>query len=243
MTQIHDVRESLAPTGRLRAAINRGNAVLVQSNPATGEPTGVTVDLARALGKRLSVPVDLVIFDAAGKVFEALKRAEWDVAFLAVDPVRAAEISFTAPYVIIEGNYAVRTDSPLQTSADVDRAGNRIAVAAGSAYDLHLTRAIKAATLVRAPGGDESMKQYESDHLEVAGGVRKALESYIAAHSGMRILEPPFMEIRQAMGTPRGREAGAVYLTGFIEEMKASGFIANSLKRAGQGDATIAPPA
>ncbi|MBS0246229.1 MAG: transporter substrate-binding domain-containing protein [Proteobacteria bacterium] len=238
-----EIVKSLAPRGRLRAAINRGNAVLVQSNPATGTLTGVTIDLARALGERLSVPVDHVVFDAAGKVFEALKRHEWDVAFLAVDLVRAAEIAFTAPYVIIEGNYMVRTDSLLKTGDEVDRAGNRIAVATGSAYELFLTRSIKAATLVRSPHGAGSMATFERDRLEVAAGVRQALQNYMASHTGLRILEPPFMAIHQAMGTPGDRRAGVEYLRSFVEEMKASGFIAESLKRAGQGDAAIAPPA
>lgn len=238
-----EVVQSLAPTGRLRAAINRGNAVLVQTDATSGKPTGITIDLARALGESLSVPVDHVVFDAAGKVFEALKRQEWDVAFLAVDPVRATEIAFTAPYLIIEGNYLVRSDSPLKTPDEVDRAGNRIAVAAGSAYELFLTRAIKAATLVRSPDGRESMARFEQDSLEVTGGVRQALQNYMAARPGLRILEPPFMAIHQAMGTPADRTAGAAYLKSFIEEMKASGFIADSLRRAGQGDVTIAPPA
>jgi len=235
--------KSLAPTGRLRAAINRGNAVLVQADPATGAPTGIAVDLAHALGERLSVPVDHVIFDAAGKVFEALERQAWDVAFLAVDPVRAAEIAFTAPYVIIEGSYMVRNDSPLQSSADVDRAGNRIAVAAGSAYELHLSRAIKAASLVRLPNGNQAMAAFERQKLEVIGGVRQALQNHMASNPGLRILEPPFMTIHQAMGTPRDRTAGAEYLKAFIEEMKASDFVSDSLKRAGQADATVAPAA
>jgi polar amino acid transport system substrate-binding protein len=235
--------KSLAPTGRLRAAINRGNAVLVQSDPATGAPTGIAVDLARALGKRLSVPVEHVIFDAAGKVFEALRRQAWDVAYLAVDPLRAAEIAFTAPYVIIEGSYMVRADSPLRAADDVDRAGNRIAVAAGSAYELHLSRTIKSASLVRLPNGNEAMAAFERDKLEVAGGVRQALQNHMASDPGLRILEPPFMTIHQAMGTPRDRTAGAAYLKAFIEEMKASGFVAESLRRAGQADAAIAPPA
>ena len=101
-----DIRKGFAPTGTLRAAINQGNSVLAQKGP-NGEALGVTADLARELAKRLGLPLELVIFDAAGKVFEALKRGAWDIAFLAVEPVRAAEIDFTAPYVLIEGTYMV----------------------------------------------------------------------------------------------------------------------------------------
>ena len=138
------VRSELAPSGKLRAAINFGNPVLAQKDPATGEPSGVSVDLARELGRRLGVPVELVTFDAAGKVFDALKTGAWDVAFLAIDPARASEIAFTAPYVVIEGTYLVPADSPLRTIGDVDREGVRVAVGNKSAYDLYLTRTLKA---------------------------------------------------------------------------------------------------
>ena len=139
----------LAPKGRLRAAINFGNSVLAQQDPAGGEPRGVSAELARELARRLGVGIGYVTFDAAGKVFEALKAGLWDIAFLAIDPVRSAGIAFTAPYVVIEGTYVVPKDSPLRTIEDVDRDGVRVAVAQGSAYDLYLTRALRRAELVR----------------------------------------------------------------------------------------------
>jgi polar amino acid transport system substrate-binding protein len=239
-----DVVKDLAPTGKLRAAINLGNMVLAQKDAASGELGGVTVDLARELGRRLTVPVELVPFDAAGKVFDALKSGAWDVAFLAIEPVRAAEISFTAPYVIIEGVYMVPADSPLQAVADVDREGVRIAVNKGSAYDLYLTRTLKHATLVRGESGTDLLL---NDKLEAAAGVKQPLVEFAKTNSKVRIMPGRFMEIRQAMGTPRvrlaGRDAAPRYLHAFVEEMKASGFVAKALERSHQPDAAVAPPA
>jgi len=148
-----EILKDLTPGGKLRAAINLGNSVLAQTDVASGQPKGITPDLARELGHRLGVPVEFVIFDAAGKVFEAARSGVWDIAFVAIDPVRAAEIEFTAPYVLIEGTYMVPADSPLKTISDVDRPGVRVAVGLGSAYDLYLTRTIKYATIVRATAG------------------------------------------------------------------------------------------
>jgi polar amino acid transport system substrate-binding protein len=239
-----DVVKDLAPTGKLRAAINLGNMVLAQKNAASGELGGVTVDLARELGRRLAVPVELVPFDAAGKVFEALKSGAWDIAFLAIEPVRAAEISFTAPYVIIEGVYMVPADSPLRAVADVDREGVRIAVNKGSAYDLYLTRTLKHATLVRGESGTDLLL---NDKLEAAAGVKQPLVEFAKTNPKVRIMPGRFMEIRQAMGTPRirlaGRDAVPRYLHAFVEEMKASGFVAKALARSHQPDAAVAPPA
>jgi len=236
-------RSELAPTGTLRAAINFGNPVLAQKDPATGEARGVSVDLARELGRRLGVPVVLVTFDAAGKVFAALKSGAWDVAFLAIDPARATEIAFTAPYVVIEGTYLVPADSPLRTIADVDRDGVRVAVGNKSAYDLYLTRTLKRAQLVRVPTSPEAIDVFLKDKLEVAAGVKQPLVQFAKTHPNVRVMDGRFMAIEQAMGTPKGREAGARYLREFIEEMKASGFVARGLERSGQGDATVAPKA
>ena len=163
------VLKELSPTGKLRAAINLGNSVLAQKDEATGKPKGVTPDLANELGKRLGVPVELIPFEAAGKVFEAIKAGAVDIAFVANEPVRAAEIEFTAPYVIIYGNYMVPKDSSLKTVADVDKPGIRMAVGVSSAYDLYLTRTIKNATIVRAStgGGRAMIDLFVKDKLEV----------------------------------------------------------------------------
>jgi len=233
----------LAPTGKLRAAINFGNPVLAQKDPVSGEPRGVSVDLARELGRRLNVPVVFIAFDAAGKVFDALKAGAWDIAFLAIDPARAAEITFTAPYVVIEGTYLVPVDSPLRTIEDVDRDGVRIAVGNKSAYDLYLTRTLKHAQLVRVSTSPQAIDVFLKDKLEAAAGVKQPLLQFARIHPNVRLMNGRFMAIEQAMGTPLGREEGARYLRQFIEELKASGFVSRALERSGQGDATVAPRA
>lgn len=233
----------LAPSGRLRAAINLGNVVLAQANPAGGAPRGVSSELARELARRLGVPIDYVFFDAAGKVFDALAAAAWDIAFLAVDPVRAAAIAFTAPYVVIEGIYVVPADLPLRGVEDVDRDGVRVAVARGSAYDLHLTRALKRASLVREQSGPQALDMFVRDRLEAAAGVRQPVAAFAQTRPHLRVIPERFMAIEQAMGTPRGREAGVQFLRGFVEEMKASGFVARALAASGQAEAAVAPPA
>ncbi len=126
-----EVVKELAPDGKLRAAINFGNPVLAQKDLTNGEPRGISVDLSRELVRRLGVRVEFVLFDAAGKV--AARTGVWDISFLAVDPGRANDIAFTAPYVVIEGTYLVPADSPLRTIEDVDREGVRIAVGNKSA--------------------------------------------------------------------------------------------------------------
>ena len=231
----------LAPTGRLSAAINFGNPILATKDAATGETRGVSVDLARELGRRLNVPVELVTFASAGQVMEAFKTGTIDVGFVAIDPERAGDVSYTAPYVIIEGAYLVRVDSPVRSNAEVDRAGTRVAVGARSAYDLYLSREIKNATLVRAPTSPEVVDFFIANKLDVAAGVKQQLEADAKRVPELRLLDGRFMVINQAMAMPRGRTAGLDYLTAFVATIKTSGFVGESLKRHGIEGAAVAP--
>jgi polar amino acid transport system substrate-binding protein len=233
----------LAPGGKLRAAINFGNPILAAKDPATGAPRGVSVDLSRELSKRLGVALDLVTYDAAGKVVEAARSGAWDIAFVAIDPARGQDMLQTAPYVIIEGAYLVAQDSPLQRNEDVDRDGIRVAVGKGSAYDLFLTRQLKNARIVHAPTSPQVVDLFVAQKLDAAAGVKQQLEADAKRVGGLRLLPGRFMVINQAMATPRGRDAGARYLNRFVEEMKASGFVASALVRHGIEGAAVAPPA
>ena len=233
----------LAPAGKLRAAINFGNPLLAVKDPVTGEPRGVSVDLSRELGRRLRVPVELVTYESAGNVVAGQKAGSWDIAFLAVDPARASDLRFTAPYVVIEGAYLVPEKSAIRSNAEVDRPRVRVVVGAGSAYDLYLSRELRQATIVRAPTSPAVTDMLIAQNLDVAAGVKQQLEADARRVSGVRLLDGRFMVINQAMAVSRGRDAGAKYLDAFVEEMKATGFVAQSLARNRIEGASIAPPA
>jgi polar amino acid transport system substrate-binding protein len=233
-----DIVMDLAPAGVLRTALNLGNPVLVQGTPAA--PAGVAVDIANEVAARLGVPVEFRCFGAARESFAATVAGQADICFLAIEPARAAEIAFTAPYVLIEGVYAVPRESPLATVADVDRAGVRIGVKDGSAYDLFLTRTLRHATIVR---GTEGTDAFVTGNLEAAAGVREPMTEFVAAHPACRLIEGRFMEIPQAVGTAAAKRPETTgFLRDLVEELKASGMVADALRRSGQ-TAPVAPPA
>lgn len=238
-----DLVAAFAPTGALRASINLGNPLLARADAAAGA-AGVSVDLAAAFAERLGVRLRLVIFEKAAASVDAVTNEQADIGFFAVDPARGAGIGFTAPYLLIEGSYLVRDDSPLQTNHEVDRAGTRVVVGAGSAYDLHLTRALQHATIVRAPTSPAVVDEFVAQRLDVAAGVRQQLEADAQRFPGHRLLPGRFMLIQQAMGLPKGRgEAAHAALCAFVEAMKAQGFVAAALARHGIAGATVAPVA
>jgi polar amino acid transport system substrate-binding protein len=227
----------------LRASINLGNPILAHGT-AGGGAGGVSVDLARELANLLGAGLELVVFEAAAQSVEAVSAGRADVGFFAVDPLRGAEISFSAPYVLIEGFYMVREASPIRTNEQVDAAGNRVVVGKGSAYDLYLSRQLKQAQIVRAPASPAVVAAFLESGAEVAAGVKQQLEADAAREGGLRLLDQRFMVIQQAMGLPKSRGAeAAAFLAGFVEAMKASGFVADALLRHQVKGASVAPAA
>ena len=231
---------AFAPTGRLRASINTGNPILAARDGDTAK--GVSVDLARGFAQRLGVPLELVVFDTAGKSVDAVTREEADIGFFAIDPRRGEGIHFTGPYVLIEGCYAVENDSTITAMEQVDRAGISVVVGKGSAYDLFLGRELKHVSTVRAPSPPAVVEHFLEHGADVAAGVRQQLETDAKRLGGLRLLPGRFMVIQQAMGCPRSRgEAAARVLAGYVEEMKASGFVQQALDRHGIAGAAVAP--
>lgn len=244
MTPTAELIRAFTPTGTLRASINLGNPILANMNAGASEPHGVSIDLAKEFAKCLGVDIELVVFDAAGKSVEAVKAEQADIGFFAIDPLRGEGISFTAPYVLIEGSYMVPTESNLTSNEEVDRPGNRVTVGKGSAYDLFLTRELKQAEIVRAPTSPTVVDVFVEQKLEVAAGVKQQLESDLARFPQNRLLPGRFMVIQQAMGAPKSRgEDAAFFLTQFVEEMKVSGFVAQALQRHRIQGASVAPQA
>ena len=234
---------AFTPSGKLRACINLGNPILACVGE-DGSARGVSVDLAGEFARLLGVELELVVVDAAGKSVDAVVAEQADIGFFAIDPLRGAHIAFTAPYVLIEGCYLVRQDSPIHGNDEVDRAGLRVVVGKGSAYDLFLGRTLRHAQIVRSPTSPTVVATFLEQDADVAAGVRQQLEADARRNQGLRLLDGRFMLIEQAMGTPKSRGAAAAgFLGRFVERMKASGFVAAALARHRIAGASVAPAA
>jgi polar amino acid transport system substrate-binding protein len=237
------IRSEIAPSGKLRVGLNHGNFLLVTPGSSATDPRGVASDVARELGRRVGVPVEFIKFDTAGKLGDGVKTGAWDVAFLGAEPQRAAEIAFTAAYLEIPSTYLVPAGSPIRTVAEVDREGVRIAVADQSAYGLYLARTIKHAKLVMTQGLDSSFDVFVSQQLEALAGLKPRLLTDVQKLPGARILDGQFTAVQQAIGTAKNRDASARFLRAFVEEVKASGLVAEAISRNGAQGVSVAPPA
>lgn len=225
-------QSQLAPTGKLRAGINFGNALLANKD-SQGAAHGIAVDLAQELARRAGVPLEIVSYETAGRMADGAKGGEWDVAFLAADPDRAAEIAFTAPYLEIDTTYLVPANSTLQTIADVDRPGVRISVSEKSAYDLFLTRDLKRAQLIRVPGVNASVDLFFSQKLDALAGLKPLLIEVAEKQPGTRVLDGRFTGVQQAIGAPKSRTVASNYLSTFVEEIKRSGLALKTVEKNG----------
>jgi polar amino acid transport system substrate-binding protein len=236
------VLSELAPTGKVRVGLNYQNVLLVTSGAAGGEPRGPAPDLARELGRRLGLPLEFVGFNTAGQLADAVKSGAWDIAFLGAEPQREGEIAFTAAYLEIPATYLVPAGSELRSVADVDRDGVRIAAAEKSAYELFLRRSLTHAQLVTVQGIDASFQLFVTEELEALAGLRPRLLLDVEKLPGARVLDGQFTAVQQAIGTPRGRAAAARYLCDFVEDVKASVFMAEAIARNGVRGVSVAPP-
>jgi polar amino acid transport system substrate-binding protein len=237
------VLAAFTPTGKLRAAINLGNPILACQGE-DGGARGVSVDLAGEFARLLGVELELVVVDAAGKSVDVVAADQADIGFFAIDPVRGANIAFSAAYVLIEGCYLVKEDSPIRSNDEVDQDAHRVVVGKGSAYDLFLSHTLQHARIVRSPTSPTVVDTFLEQDAEVAAGVKQQLETDARRLGGLRLLDGRFMVIQQAMGTPKSRgEEAADFLNRFVERMKAGGFVAAALERHQVKGATVAPAA
>lgn len=232
-------KADLAPGGKLRAGINFSNKLLTAKD-ASGKPTGVALDLAHELGRRLGVPVEIVSYATPGDLADSAGTGNWDVGFLGAEPQRANQIAFTAAYVEIEATYLVPPESALRTIADVDQKGIRISVPTKSAYELYLSRSLERAKLIHADGADNAFKQFVAEKLDALAGLKPRLEQDRDKLTGSRIIDGRFTAVQQAIGTPKGREAGAAYLHQFVADIKSSGMVAKLIEKHGVRGLSVA---
>ena len=236
------VRADLAPTGKLRAGINYGNVILATKDRATGESSGVAIDLLQDLARRLGVPAEIVAYDSVAVMGDAAPTNAWDIAFLGSDPQREKLMSFTAAYLEIDATYLVPDAAPFRTAADVDREGVRIAAPARANYELFLSRNLKRAQLVSTQGVAAAFDLLVTGKVDALAGLKQGLLDLLGKLPGSRILDGRFMGVQQSIAVPKGRDAGLAYLRRVVEDAKRSGLIARAIERTGARGVSVAPP-
>ncbi|HDG8096059.1 TPA: transporter substrate-binding domain-containing protein [Klebsiella oxytoca] len=214
----------------LRFAINLGNAVLAKEL-TDGSPGGITVELAHKIAAEWGRTAQFKTYPTAGKVVDDAQKGLWDIAFLAVDPQREEVLYFTQPYIQIQGTVLVNESSPWQSVAQMDKAGVVINVGKGAAYDLHLTRQLKNATINRLSSSQAAIDAFLNGEGDMAAGIRQPLERTAAEHAGYRVLPDNFGQINQAICVPRGNEQRYQELVALLTRWQAEGSVQQIIDR------------
>ncbi len=233
MSDVAAARSILAPNGILRAGINMSNGLLVTGKTPSGDPIGVSADMAAEVAKRLGVQLKLIPFPSPGELGDKANDDVWDIGNIGAEPSRAKTIDFTAAYAEIEATYLVPAGSPIKKIEDVDKKGVRIAISERSAYDLYLTRTLKNAELVRVRGGAAAFELFLKDKLDALAGLRPGLLDDIKKAPGAKILDGQFTAVQQAIGVRKGKDAAFKFLKDFVEECKANGTVAKLIEKHG----------
>ena len=240
--QVPDSRVAdLVQAGKVRIALFPPQYT---KDPVTGELKGVWADMARALAARIGVELVLVEHPTPPKMVECLKAGACDVGSLGFDPARAGDVEgFSPPFIEFDYTYLVPAGSSIRDIADVDRPGVRIVVVHAHASTLTLTRIRKQAELVSADTPDSAFELLRTGRVDAWASARPVLVDYSAQLPGSRVLEARYGANRPALVVAKGQAARLAYISEFIEEIKASGFVQQAITRSGWRGVQVAPPA
>ena len=241
-TPTPEVRQALAPTGKLRVGLQLGNPLNVIHDAASGEMRGVAFDLGRELARRIGVPFEPVLYPSVGALLDSGKSGAWDVAFVGFSPARAKEWNFSPLHLEVEFGYLVPGGSAISAVGDVDRPGIRVAVQEKSGPDNFFSRTLKSAVVVRASSNPGALETVKSGNADAMGSLKPILFEMSKQLPGSRVLEGrPGMD-PHAMAMPQGRDLGAAYARKFIEEAKSAGLVSAAIERAGLRGVVVAAP-
>ena len=233
----------LAPTGTLRAAYIVTNLAQARRDPNTGEITGVIADVTRELGRKEGLPVTITPLPTAAAVLDAVRSGTADIGFVAPNPERMGVVLYSSTYMLVHQSALVRAESDFQSVKDLDRAGQVIGINTDDTVGVWLKQNLKSASVRATP--DYSLReavQWLKDGSVVAfAGNRQRLASGTQGHGGLRLLPDNLYSVGQAIAVPTDQAGRLAAINAFLSELKASGFLAQSVARSGVDGLSVAP--
>ncbi|MBM3358222.1 MAG: transporter substrate-binding domain-containing protein [Betaproteobacteria bacterium] len=236
-----EARQALAPTGKLRVALQLANPLNVIRDSASGEMKGVAFDLGNELARRPGVPFEPVLYPSVGALLDGGKTGAWDVAFVGFSPARAKEWNFTGLHLQVEFGYLIPAGSAISTMADVDRAVIRVAVQEKSGPDRFFSGTLKNTVMVRASSNPAALEAVKSGRADVMGSLKPILFDMSNQLPGSRVLDGRPGIDPHAMVMPKGRDLGMAYARQFVEDAKFEGLVRAAIERAGLRGVVVAP--
>ncbi len=228
-----EVRQSLAPAGTLRVGVYVDSPISLIRDKASGEARGVAYETGREVAKRLGVAFEVIEFPRVAEVLAALKAEKVDITVTNATAVRAKDVDFTPPLLLLELGYLAPAGSPVSSIGEADRPGIRIGVTQGSTTQGTLPGRLKSAVIVPASSMKSAIEMLSKREVEAFATNKANLFEISDAVAGSRVLDGNWGVERLAIAIPKGRDAARPWLASFVAEAKREGFVARAVERAG----------
>jgi polar amino acid transport system substrate-binding protein len=193
----------------------------------------VALELTRALAARLGVAMRTITLPTPPKALECLRTGACDLAFLGIEPSRAAQINFSPPVIQFDYSVLVPGGSSFRSIADVDRPGVRIAVVQNHASTFALTRMVKHAELVGAELPEAAFALLCEGKAQAFAAPRDHLLDHSDKLAGSHVLADGYGINNVGIAIGKEQPGRLAYISEFVEEAKASGLIAGIIARGG----------
>jgi polar amino acid transport system substrate-binding protein len=216
-------------------------------DPATGELHGkgtglVGIEVARLLAIRLGVGAELIGYATPADATASLKSGASDIAFMGIEPSRAEELDFTPPVIQFDYTFLVPAGSAIHSAAEADRPGIRIVFVRHHAASLALERVVKRAELVGADLPETAFDLLRTGKADALALARPMLVDFLARLPGSRILEGAYGVNRLGIAIKKDEPGRLDYISGFVEEAKASGVVQRAIAQSSLRGIEVAPP-
>ena len=234
----------LAPTGTLRATFIADNPVQGRVDPQTGAVSGPAPDLARELARRLGVPLAVTPLPSAAAVLESVRTGEADIGFLAYQASRAELVDYTDPYLLFGSAYAVRADSSIRSTAEVDRVGVTVGTVTGQSQAIWVGENITSArihALPAVPPNAALAAMLLDGTVDAFAANRSRMEALSRDFPAIRVLDDNFMVVGQAIVVAQGERERLDVLNPFLADVRTSGFVQASIDSANIPAVEVAP--
>jgi polar amino acid transport system substrate-binding protein len=230
--------DDVVQSGRIRVALYPPT---YSRDPRSGELSGWTIDVIRALGERLGVEAQPIERQTPPESVACLVAGGCDVAILGIEPARAAQVDFTPPLVELDYSLLVPAGVSDRSLADLDRPGMRIAAVRGHASTLELERQLVHAELVYAEMLEPAFAIFRQGKADAFASVQEILLRYSEKLPGLRVLDGRYGSNLIGIASPKGHPDRLAWISAFVEEAKASGLVQQALNRMGWSGARVAP--
>lgn len=235
-----DLKDELAPTGKLRVAIAISPAGgAFWSTETEAGYAGVPVDLGKDMAAQIGVPVEYVVYQNSGQITDAAGKGSWDVTWLPKDPERETRMMFGPIYEAADATYIVKAGSSVTSFATLDQPGIKVAAVNATTTMRGAVAHLKNAKVTGYQTYDEIFGLLKSGEIDAFALSRDQLNKMAQKIPGTKVLDETFKKTVTAVAVPLGHQRALTFVTRFMNEAVTNGALRKAYDNNGLKDSPI----